>query len=200
MGRGGQGGTTGHGVEEAVSLWQFWVLHGAQGVGIWLTQLALCCVGPPSFQTLVTATNVDLLISPLSLSSPCLCFAHSANFFALCWGFVFSSPPWALTPFVPGPFLSWWYLSPSHGQLYGLLCGVPFSLHLADCPPVGKEHASALREMLSFGWEGLVSWQCQSEDPPLLETKSLYLCNFLFLPLKAVLLRHGASCQGHMKS
>lgn len=44
------------------------------------------------------------------------------------------------------------------------------SLDLAGSPPAGKEHVSALQEMLSFGWKGPASWQCQNEDPPLLQT------------------------------
>lgn len=67
--------------------------------------------------------------------------------------------------------------------------------------PWGKEHVSALQEMLSFGWEGLVSWQCQSEDPPLLETNKIPLS--VQLPVSSTescAAQTQASCQGHMKS
>lgn len=145
-----------------------------------LAQLYLCCVGPPSFQTWLTfATNANLLISPLSLSFPFYLPAYALYtplLSLLCaWALVFLLLSLNSHPACPRS-LSFLVMCASFSNAALLLiCGMPFSLDLAHSPPAGKEHVCALQEMLSFGWKGLASWQCQNEDPPLLETNKTSL-------------------------
>lgn len=69
----------------------------------------------------------------------------------LCYWFFFFSPNWPHLPLAS--------FFPCDGcivaclQLHCSLCGRPFSFHLADSPPAGKEDVFALQEMLSFGWK-----------------------------------------------
>ena len=107
----------------------------------------------------------------------CVCFAHSADFFALCWALLFLLLP-ELLPHLPLALLSpgWSHSFPvmyssllKSSSIVNFVAGL-FLFTSQTLPSAWEEHVSALQEMLSFGGKGLVSWQYQHEAPSPLET------------------------------
>lgn len=127
----------------------------------------LCCLP-------IISDSAGLCANPVAVLSPdhfvfppsCWCFASSAHPFAI--GFS-SSPqtgptcPWPLSFLVMGASLLA-YSSIVH-SVAGLFLFTLRTLHQLE-----RKMYLLFRKCCPLGGKGLVSWQCQSEDPSLLET------------------------------